>query len=293
LTGILAVGGGAVIDTSKAIAGGVLYDGDFWDFFSGKAVMTEALPVGTILTIAAAGSEGSGNSVITKKDEGKKVSIRTNVLRPKFSLLNPELTMTLPPYQTACGIVDMMAHIMERYFTNTTDCSVTDRQCEALLKSIIEEAPKVIAEPMNYESRANIMWAGTMAHNGVCGVGRMEDWSSHAMEHELSALYGVAHGAGLSVVFPAWLTYVAQYNSGKVIQFGQRVFGVETASDAIAALKAFNASIGMPITLSELGVSNPDIPLLAKKLHETKGPKLGSFYPTEEVDSIKIYELML
>lgn len=293
LTGILAVGGGSVIDTAKAIAGGVLYDGDFWDFFSGKAVMTEALPVGTILTIAAAGSEGSGNSVITKKDEGKKVSIRTNVLRPKFSLLNPELTMTLPPYQTACGIVDMMAHIMERYFTNTTDCSVTDRQCEALLKSIIEEAPKVIAEPMNYESRANIMWAGTMAHNGVCGVGRMEDWSSHAMEHELSALYGVAHGAGLSVVFPAWLTYVAQYNSGKVIQFGQRVFGVETASDAIAALKAFNASIGMPITLSELGVSDPDIPLLAKKLHETKGPKLGSFYPTEEVDSIKIYELML
>ncbi len=291
--GLLAVGGGSVIDTAKAIAGGVPYGGDFWDFWAGKAVMTEALPVGTVLTIAAAGSEGSGNSVITKLDGGKKVSLRTNVLRPRFSLLNPELTETLPPYQTACGIVDMMAHIMERYFSNTPDCEVTDRLCEGLLKAIINVAPRVMADPHDYQARANIMWAGTMAHNGMCGVGRDEDWTSHGMEHELSALYGVAHGAGLSVVFPAWLSYVAQFNSGKVEQFGRRVFGVESAPEAIEALKRFNRSLGMPVTLSELGVTDPDIPLLVKKLHETKGRSIGNYCPTDSAASEAIYRLML
>lgn len=291
--GILAVGGGSVIDTAKAIAGGVPYDGDFWDFWAGKAVMTEALPVGTVLTIAAAGSEGSGNSVITKIDGGKKVSLRTNILRPKFSILNPELTMSLPRYQTAYGIVDMMAHIMERYFTNTPDCEVTDRMCEGALKAIIDVAPRVMADPQDYQARANIMWAGTIAHNGICGVGRTEDWTSHGMEHELSALYDVAHGAGLSVVFPAWLEYVAQFNSDKIEQFGRRVFGVSSASEAIAALKTFNRSIGMPITLAELGITDPDIPLLVKKLHETKGVVIGNFCPTDAAASEVIYRLML
>ena len=293
VTGLLAVGGGSVIDTAKAIAGGVPYDGDFWDLWAGKAVMSRALPVGVVLTIAAAGSEGSGNSVITKIDGGKKVSLRTNVLRPKFSILNPELTMTLPSYQTACGIVDMMAHIMERYFSNTPDCEVTDRMCEGALKAIIEVAPRVIADPAAYQARANIMWAGTIAHNGICGVGRVEDWTSHGMEHELSALYGVAHGAGLSVVFPAWLEYVARFNSAKVEQFGQRVFGVSTASEAIAALREFNRSLGMPVTLAELGISNPDIPLLVKKLHETKGALIGNFCPTDAKASEAIYRMML
>lgn len=293
IEGILAVGGGSVIDTAKAVAGGVPYDGDFWDFWAGRAVMTKALPVGVVLTIAAAGSEGSGNSVITKLDGGHKVSLRTNVLRPKFSLLNPALTETLPPFQTACGIVDMMAHIMERYFSNTPDCAVTDRLCEGLLKAIIDVAPRVMADPHDYQARANIMWAGTMAHNGMCGVGREEDWSSHGMEHEISALYGVTHGAGLSVVFPAWLTYVSQFNSAKVEQFGRRVFGVESAPEAIAALKTFNKSLGMPVTLGELGVADPDIPLMVKKLHQVKGPKVGNFLPTDAAASQKIYELML
>ncbi|MDE7334813.1 MAG: iron-containing alcohol dehydrogenase, partial [Muribaculaceae bacterium] len=241
---VLAVGGGSVIDTAKAIAGGVPYAGDFWDFWAGRAVMTEALPVGVVLTIAAAGSEGSGNSVITKVEGGKKVSLRTNVLRPRFAVLNPELTETLPPYQTACGIVDMMAHIMERYFSNTPDCELTDRLCEGALKAIVDLAPRVMADPHDYQARANIMWAGTVAHNGILGVGRDEDWTSHGMEHELSALYGVAHGAGLSVVFPAWLEYVAQFNSDKIEQFGRRVFGVESSAEAIAALRRFNRSIG-------------------------------------------------
>lgn len=293
VTGILAVGGGSVIDTAKAIAGGVPYDGDFWDFWAGKAIMTEALPIGTVLTIAAAGSEGSGNSVITKIDGGKKVSLRTNVLRPRFSILNPELTMTLPTYQTACGIVDMMAHIMERYFSNTPDCEVTDRMCEGVLKAIVEVAPRVVANPYDYQARANIMWAGTVAHNGICGVGRSEDWTSHGMEHELSAMYGVAHGAGLSVMFPAWLEYVAQFNSGKIEQFGKRVFGVSSSAEAIAALRTFNRTLGMPITLAELGIPNPDIPLLVKKLHETKGSVIGSFCPTDAAASEAIYRLML
>ncbi len=293
VTGILAVGGGSVIDTAKAIAGGVPYAGDFWDFWSGKSVMVEALPIGTILTIAAAGSEGSGNSVITSLKTRQKISIRTNVLRPKFSLLNPELTMTLPPYQTACGIVDMMAHIMERYFTNTPDCEVTDRMCESLLTAIIASAPTVISDPENYQARANLMWAGTMAHNGVCGVGRAEDWTSHGMEHELSALYGVAHGAGLSVVFPAWLSYVSKFNPAKVEQFGRRVFGVHTAGEAINELKKFNSSIGMPVTLSELGIASPDIPLLVSNLHKTKGSIIGSYYPTDAEASHEIYQLML
>jgi len=194
---LVAVGGGSAIDTAKAIACGVPYDGDFWDFYCGKSVVEEALPVGVVLTIPAAGSEGSGNSVITNTATMQKISLRTDfALRPRWSILDPELTFTLPPFQTACGVADMMAHIMERYFSPTADVEVTDRLSEGLLKAIIEEAPKVLRDPADYQARANIMWAGTMAHNGICGCGRVEDWVSHFMEHEISALYGVTHGAG-------------------------------------------------------------------------------------------------
>ncbi len=292
LEAVLAVGGGSAIDTAKAIAGGVPYEGDFWDFFAGKAVMEKALPVGVILTIAAAGSEGSGNSVITKNDGEIKISLRTNVLRPRFAIMNPALTETLPEYQTACGITDMMAHIMERYFSNTPDCEVTDRLCEGLLTAIINEAPKVIADPKNYQARANIMWAGTLAHNGICGCGRQEEWTCHPMEHEISALYGVAHGAGLAVVFPAWMEYVSKYNSDKIIQFGRRVFGVDSAPEAIAELRKFYASIGMPLTMKELGVENPDINLMNTKLHRAKGAIIGNYVPLDAVATAKIYELM-
>lgn len=292
VTGILAVGGGSVIDTAKAIAAGIPYSGDFWDFFAGKAQIGKALPIGVVLTIAAAGSEGSGNSVITNTKESKKVSLRTNILRPKFSLLNPKLTETLPRYQTACGIVDMMAHIMERYFSNTPDCTLTDRLCESALKAIVELAPRVMADPADYQARANIMWAGTIAHNGILGVGRQEDWTSHGMEHELSALYGVAHGAGLAVVFPAWLEYAAQFNSDKIEQFGREVFGVKSSAEAIAALRTFFRTLGMPITLGELGITAPDIPRMVRNLHEIKGDKIGNFCPTDASASKIIYEMM-
>ena len=300
IDGILAVGGGSVIDTAKAIAAGTVYDGDFWDFYAGKAVIRNALPVGVVLTIPAAGSEGSGNSVITKIDGLHKISLRTDFwLRPKFAILNPELTFTLPPFQTASGIADMMAHIMERYFSPTPDVEVTDRICEGILKAIIEEAPKVMANPEDYEARANIMWAGTMAHNGICGCGRVEDWVSHFMEHEISAVYGVTHGAGLATVYPAFLKFMAEHAPSKPAQFARRVFDVDIQDDKSAALegishlKDFFRSLGLPLTFAELGVQNPDIDLLVKKLHENKGEIIGGYYRLSAADTTVIYSYAL
>ena len=298
--GMLAVGGGSAIDAAKAIAGGVLYDGDFWDFYCGKAIMTEALPIGVVLTIPAAGSEGSGNSVITKLDGMRKISLRTDMaLRPKFAILNPALTASLPPFQMASGIADMMAHIMERYFTPTEDVETTDRISEGLLKAIIGESHKALAPEFDYQARANIMWAGTLAHNGVCGCGRVEDWVSHAMEHEISALYGVTHGAGLAVVFPAWLTYMAEHSPSKPAQFARRVFDVQNHDDrsaayeGIDALKAFYGSIGLPVSFSQLEIANPDIATMVRKLHENKGAEIGGYYRLTEADTFEIYKLMM
>lgn len=300
IDGLVAVGGGSAIDTAKAIAAGALYDGDFWDFWAGKKVIDKALPVGCVLTIPAAGSEGSGNSVITLVDGMHKISLRTDYwLRPKWSLLNPELTYSLPPYQTASGIADMMAHIFERYFTTTPDVEVTDRVSEGILRSIIEEAPKVMAAPDDYQARANIMWAGTLAHNGICGTGRREDWTSHAMEHEISAVYGVTHGAGLAVILPAWMTFMARNSPAKIAQFGRRVFGVTSRHDTTAALeavmslKAFFGSLGLPVTFADLGIARPDIELLVRKLHENKGAEIGGYYRLTATETAEIYRLAL
>lgn len=296
---ILPVGGGSVIDTAKAIAVGIPYEGDFWDFFIGKAVPEKAVRIGVVLTIPAAGSEGSGNSVITKLDGLKKLSLRTpEVLRPAFAVMNPELTYTLPAWQTACGITDMMAHIMERYFTNTEDTEVTDRICEGTLKAIIYEAMRITIEPCNYGARANLMWAGMIAHNGTCGVGCEEDWSSHFLEHEVSAVYNVSHGAGLAVIFPAWLTYMAEHHAGKVAQYAARVWDVPKSTDCkamalegIRRFKSFLHSIGMPVTFRELGIEHPDIDLLVKKFHENKGERVGNYFPLDSKASREIYEI--
>ena len=298
IDGILGVGGGSAIDTAKAIAAGALYDGDFWDFYAGQSIVERALPVGVVLTIAAAGSEGSGNSVITKTEGLHKISLRTeSALRPRFALMNPELTMTLPPYHTACGIADMMAHIMERYFTSTAQVGITDRLCEGALMAIVEEAPKVMADPFNYEARANIMWSGTIAHNGICGTGRAEDWVSHFMEHEISAVYSVAHGAGLAVVFPAWLTFMASHKPARPAQLARRVFAVTDTDDTAAALegirrmRALFRSLGLPLTMSELGIADPDIDLLVRKLHENKGDVIGTYYRLDSEATRQIYQL--
>jgi hypothetical protein len=229
----------------------------------------------------------------------RKISLRTDyALRPKFAVLNPELTFTLPAEQTAAGIADMMAHILERYFTPSQEVETTDRVAEGVLMAIMTEAPKVMAEPTNYQSRANIMWCGTLAHNGVCGCGRKEDWTSHGLEHELSALYGVTHGSGLAVVFPAWMTFMASHRPEKVAQLGRRIFGVTTSDDKSAALQTVDAlrhffkSIGLPLTLGELGISNPDFATLTRKFHENKGLPFGPYYPLHPIDTEAIYRLM-
>lgn len=298
MTGILAVGGGSVIDTAKAIAAGVVYEGDFWDFFNGKSQVQNALPVGVILTIPAAGSEGSGNSVITLEAEKKKLSIHTDSeLRPKFALMNPELTFTLPQYQTSCGIVDMMAHILERYLTPTEGVEVTDKISEGLLRAIIIEARKVMKDPLDYDVRANIMWAGTLAHNGLCGTGKQEDWSSHAIEHEISAIYDVAHGAGLAVVFPAYLEYVTRFRPQRVAMLARNVFDVtasddtDAAHEGIKALKEFFISIGMPINLKQLGIENPVIDEMVKNLHINKGDVFGSYIPLDSKATDEIFRI--
>ena len=296
---LLPVGGGSVIDTAKAIAAGVLYEGDFWDFYIGKAKVTKALKVAVVLTIPAAGSEGSGNTVITKLDGLQKLSLRVpEVLRPVFSIMNPELTYTLPPFQTACGVADMMAHIMERYFANTQEVEIGDRLCEGTLMAIINEAPKAMRNPEDYGARANLMWAGMIAHNGTCGVGCEEDWASHFLEHEISAIYGVTHGAGLSVIFPAWMTWMVEHNVGKIAQYAVRVWGVPESEDkkavaleGIGKLKAFFSSLGLPVTFKELGVENPDIDRLADSLHRNKGELVGNYVKLTKLDSKEIYRL--
>jgi len=299
---VLAVGGGSTIDSSKAIAAGTVYEGDFWDYYMGKPV-EKALPIGTVLTIAAAGSEGSPDSVITKEEGMLKRGASGEAYRPAFSILNPALTQTLPPYQTAAGITDIMAHLFERYFTNTKDVEVTDRVIEGLLMTMIHEAPKVIANPDDYQARANIMWAGMMAHNNCCGVGRDQDWASHNIEHGLSAMYDCAHGAGLAVVFPAWMTYTMNHDVMRFAQLANRVWGCPmdfvhpevTAKAGIDALKNFLKSIGMPLTFAEVGGKVEDIETMAHTAcyGNGNGGTLGGFVVLNEEDVANIYRLTI
>ena len=299
---ILAVGGGSVIDSAKAIAAGAVYDGDFWDYYEGKTV-DKALPIGTVLTISAAGSEGSGDSVITKEKGMFKRATTGEALRPKFSILDPALTQTLPAYQTACGITDILAHLYERYLTNTKDVEVTDRMIEALMLTMIKEGPIAVADSNDYQSRANIMWAGMMAHNNSCGVGRSQDWTSHNIEHELSALYDCAHGAGLAVVMPAVFTYNLKHDVMRFAKVAVRVWGVEmdfehpevTALEGINALRRFLKSIGMPGNFAELGAKEEDIDELAHKCcyGDVNTGTTGGFVTLNEDDVKAIYRLML
>ena len=298
---VLAVGGGSVIDSSKAIAFGTLYDGDFADFYFGKDVKNQppvpgALPVGAVLTIAAAGSEGSANSIINLEPGNLKRGATGDALRPRFAVLNPEFTFTLPPYQTACGLTDIFAHVVERYFTPTRDVEITDALCEAVMRTVVAESPKVLANPRDYAARANVMWAGTVAHNNVCGVGRAQDWASHGIEHELSALYDCAHGAGLAVVMPAWMESVMGADTARFARFAERVFDVREADPLAAAqeglrrYRAWLKSLGMPLTLAELGAKEADIPTLVANLR-LNGNTLGAFRPRADADVAAILKL--
>lgn len=294
---ILAVGGGSVIDSAKAIAAGACYEGNVWDFFEGKCSPAQAIPIGIILTIPAAGSESSNGTVVTNEVGWYKRSFMSPLIIPVFAILNPELTYTLPHYQTICGVADMMSHIMERYFVHATDNDVTDRLCEATLRSIINNARIVLEQPDNYAARAELMWAGTIAHNNSLGVGRTGDWGSHNIEHELSGIYDVAHGAGLAVVFPAWMKYVYGLNVNRFVQFAVRVWDVDlsygdldrVALEGIRRLTAFFKEIGLPVTLEELGVPVDRLEEMAAKATEA-GPT-GRFKKLYKEDVLEILNL--
>ncbi|MDR1397026.1 MAG: iron-containing alcohol dehydrogenase [Desulfarculales bacterium] len=260
---ILAVGGGSVIDSAKAIALGVPYEGDVWDFFlSVEKTAQDVLPVATVLTLPGTGSEASWSTVITKAGEQRKLVSNREISRPLLSVINPELFFTLPASQIANGACDMLCHVMERYFTNTVHTDVIDGMCESVMKNIIRHSLILMNDSKNYESWAELSLAGTIAHNGILGLGRAEDWASHRIEHELSAVYNVAHGAGLAVVFPAWMGYVYESNVPMFAQFAVKVMGAENgfrpldelALEGIARLKKFFAGLGLPANLRELGI---------------------------------------
>lgn len=292
---ILAVGGGSAIDSAKCIAVGVCDDGDVWDFYTGKRSFDKALPVATVLTIAAAGSEGSPSSVITNEAEENKTGIKSDLIRPVFSILNPELTYTLPDYQKACGATDMFLHIVERYFTNTPDVYLTDELCEATMRTIVKYGPQMLANAQDYNAHAQIMWAGMIAHNNLLGVDREQDWASHGIQAPIGAKYDSAHGAGLACVCPAWMKYVYKQDVARFVRFATNVWGIEndvfdpegTALKGIEATKQFFKSLGMPVTLAELGVKESDIDHLVNMRPET-----GFFVKLKANDLKAIYELM-
>lgn len=294
---ILAIGGGSVIDSAKAIAVGAKYDGDVWDFFLAKASVKDTLPVGVVLTIPAAGSESSAGSVITNEEGQYKKAFGSPLIRPVFAILNPEITYTLPKYQTAAGIVDMLAHTMERYFTNEKHVDLTDRLCEATMKSIIHNGRLVINNPNDYNSRAEIMWASTVAHNDFIATGRLGDWASHNIEHELSGIYDITHGAGLAIIFPAWMKYVYKHDIARFLQFASRVWDVDEnfASDeeiileAIRRMEVFFKDIDMPITLSGANIPTDKLEEMARKATEFGAQ--GNFVKLDKDDVLKIYEL--
>ncbi|MGE4571311.1 MAG: iron-containing alcohol dehydrogenase [Candidatus Izemoplasmatales bacterium] len=296
---VLAVGGGSAIDSAKAIAAGSKYDGDFWDFYDGKATIEDALGIGVVLTIPAAGSEGSASSVITKTDGMLKRGHYSPFYRAQFSIINPELTYTLPSYQTSAGAVDMMGHIFERYFTKSDNTLFVDRLAEGTLVSIIEAAKVLMDDPTNYEARSVICWAGTIAHNGFFGVGRNEDWASHRLEHELSALYDVTHGAGLAVIYPAYMKYTIDVDVQRYKRFAMKVFGVEStnktdkevALEGISKLEEFYQSIGMPTRFEGINAKKEDIDFLVEKLEENVGQEFGHYQVLNLEDAKNIYLL--
>jgi alcohol dehydrogenase YqhD (iron-dependent ADH family) len=296
---ILAVGGGSVIDSAKAIALGVPYAGDVWDFYANQAIPERNLPVGVVLTIAAAGSEASKSSVITNEAGWLKWGLNTELNRPRFAILNPELTYTVSAYQTACGAVDIMAHIMERYFTDVGQVDLTDRLCEGALKTVIKNVPIALAEPDNYDARAELMWAGALAHNDLLGTGRVGDWAAHQIEQELSAIYDVAHGAGLAVVFPAWMKYTLRRNLAKFMQFAVRVWDVEydfqnpeqTAVEGIRRLEDFYRRIGMPLTLHELQVPDDRLEEMAAKAIKPWTSSVGAVSRFSKDDVLAVLKL--
>ena len=298
---ILAVGGGSVIDSGKAIGYGVANEGDVWDFYAKKRTAKACLPIGAVLTIAAAGSEMSNSSVITNEDGWLKRGYNDDVSRCKFAVMNPELTYTLPAYQTASGCVDILMHTMERYFTKAENTMLTDSVAEGLMRTVIYNAKVLAEDPENYDARAQVMWAGSLSHNGLTGCGTEGDWASHQLEHELGGMFDVAHGAGLAAVWGSWARYVYKEKPARFAQFAANVFNIpwnssnleQMALDGIQAMEAFYRSIHMPTSLAELGVNPTEeqIQELAKKCSFMGKRTVGTFKVLQIPDMEAIYRM--
>ena len=296
---ILAVGGGSVIDAAKAIAAGVPYEGDVWDFCVRKAVIQEALPLGTVLTLAATGSEMNGNAVISDWEKKLKRGMGSKLIYPKFSILDPQLTFTVPRDQTVNGIVDMMSHVFEQYFSLTTDTPLQERFAESILQTVIENGELALKDGTNYAARANLMLCGTYALNGTLPIGVETDWATHAIEHEVSAIYDIAHGAGLAIIFPNWMKYVYKERVDRFVQYAVRVWNVdprgksddEVALAGIEATRAYFTRIGAPATLGQLGIGGEMLDRMAEEAVRF-GP-IGKFKKLEKDDVRTILEMCL
>lgn len=297
---VLGLGGGSVIDTAKAIAAGAGYDGDCWDFFMKKAAPKQALPVGCVLTLAATGTETNGNAVITRQQDQRKLALCSPLLKPVFAILDPEFTYTVDGYNTAAGIVDIMVHVFEQYFSRTESSDVQDSIAEGLLRVCIKYAPVVLKEPNNYPARANIMWAGTLALNGLIGMGKQADWSSHGIEHEISAIYDISHGAGLAIITPNWMRQVLNnQTASKLADYGRNVWHISPRNDltdiaiqAIDKTREFFNALGMPASLRDAGIGDEKFSHMAKRVIEHYG-KVGSFKELSETDIIAILKASL
>lgn len=299
---LLAVGGGSVIDSCKAISAGRYFEGDVWDLYLKKTHATKYMPIGCILTIPAAGSEMSDGSVITNEDGWLKKDYCVDEFRCKFAIMNPEYTFTLPAWQTACGVTDMMMHTFERYFSKDDDMEVTDSIAEALLRTIMVEAHKVMKNPTDYSSRAQIMWAGTLAHNDLTGCGTSGDWATHCLEHELSGMFDVSHGAGLAALWGSWARYTRSENMSRFARFAVNVMGVpqnfrsleETAEAGIQAMEQFFSSIGMPTSIHELigrDITDAEIEEMADKCSNGGSGTIGGLKVLNRQDMINIYKM--
>ncbi len=299
---ILAIGGGSVIDSSKCIAYGVCFEGDVWDIYLGKASPKCMLPVAAVLTIPAAGSEMSESSVITNEDGDVKLGYSNDLSRPKFAIMNPRRTFTLPPYQTAAGVTDMMMHTMERYFTVDDDMDLTTDIAEALLRRMKVAVFDVLKDPENYRQRAQIMWGGSLAHNGLTGCGVSDDWATHQLEHELSGMFDVTHGAGLAAIWPSWARYVMHQNLRRFVRFAVNVMDVPndftnpeaTALKGIEAMEKFYHAIGMPVNIRELlgrDITDDEIREMARKCSRNYTSTCGCLKVLKAEDMEAIYRL--
>lgn len=299
---ILAIGGGSVIDSAKAIAMGSCYDGDVWDFFTFKQSITKSLPVGVVLTYPASGSESSNVSVINNTKTNEKYLVSSGYIRPCVVFMNPKLTYTLPKFLTSCGIVDMFSHISERYFSPSSDFGVIDRMAEGALRSLVDVGIKVLDEPENYEYRSELMWIGTIAHNDTLGVGREQDWATHVIGNELSALYDITHGATLSIIMPSWMKYVYEDNIERFSRYAIKVFNVnphglskeEIAIEGIKQTKKFFIELGMPTNFKEMSIPTDNIDKMADKIkYSNETQTIGNLKKLNRQDVLNIYKMSI